>query len=95
MRGVARMRSIFVNQDAIPGLPDVDCVIEISPLLRELILAATQVIGHYDLESRDGRLMRFILDELCSLPVLPFNLPWRNGCAHIACLPDIVRRSRQ
>ena len=76
MRGVARMRSIFVNQDAIPGLPDADCVIEISPLLRELILAATKVTGHYDLQSRDGRLMRFILDELCSLPVLPFNLPW-------------------
>ncbi|WP_240430496.1 AraC family transcriptional regulator [Serratia marcescens] len=76
MRGVARMRSIFVNQDVIPGLPDADCVIEISSLLRELILAATKVTGHYDLESRDGRLMRFILDELCSLPVLPFNLPW-------------------
>lgn len=76
MRGAAQMRSIFVNPDAIPGLPDGDCVIDISPLLRELILAATKVDGDYELESRDGRLMRFILDELCSLPVLPFNLPW-------------------
>ncbi|QGR09820.1 AraC family transcriptional regulator (plasmid) [Pantoea phytobeneficialis] len=76
MRGAARMRSIFVLPDAIPGLPDEDCVIEVSPLLRELILAATRVEGDYLPDSRDARLMRFILDELCTLPVLPFNLPW-------------------
>lgn len=76
MRGAARMRSIFVNPDAIAGLPHSDCVIDVSPLLRELILAATQVSDDYASDSRNGRLMRFILDELCSLPVLPFNLPW-------------------
>lgn len=75
MRGAARIRSIFVNPESIAGLPDNDCVIEISLLLRELILAATKIEGDYALDSRDGRLIRLILDELCSLPVLPFNLP--------------------
>ncbi|WBG61668.1 AraC family transcriptional regulator [Pseudomonas citronellolis] len=76
MRGVTRVRSLFVNPDAIDGLPLGDCVIDVSPLLRELIQAATQVPGRYEGDSRDGRLMRFLLDELRSLPVLPFHLPW-------------------
>ncbi|PWU31554.1 AraC family transcriptional regulator [Pseudomonas sp. RW407] len=76
MRGVARVRSLFVNPDAIDGLPAGDCVIDVSPLLRELIQASTQVPARYAGDSRDGRLMRFLLDELRSLPVLPFHLPW-------------------
>lgn len=76
IRGVACMRSLFVNPDAIDGLPTGNCVIDVSPLLRELILAATLVPLKYVADSRDGRLMRFLLDELRSLPVLPFHLPW-------------------
>ncbi len=76
IRGKACMRSLFVNPDAIEGLPTGNCVIDVSPLLRELILAATLVPPQYRAHSRDGRLMRFLLDELRSLPVLPFHLPW-------------------
>ncbi|ARU95940.1 AraC family transcriptional regulator [Tatumella citrea] len=76
MRGAARMRTLFVRPGAIEGLPEDDSVIDVSPLLRELILAAVSVASDYEADSRDGRLMRFVLDELCSLPVLPFNLPW-------------------
>ncbi|WP_251308288.1 AraC family transcriptional regulator [Halomonas sp. NCCP-2165] len=76
MRGVTRLRSLFVTPDAIEGLPRDECVIDVSPLLRELILAATQVEEPYVGDSRDARLMRFLLDELCTLPVLPFHLPW-------------------
>ncbi|MDF2077514.1 helix-turn-helix transcriptional regulator [Pseudomonas mendocina] len=76
MRGVTRVRSLFVNPDAAPGLPAGNCVIDVSPLLRELIQAATLVPAHYPADSRDGRLMRFLLDELSSLPVLPLHLPW-------------------
>jgi len=75
-RGAVRMRSLFVNVDAIEGLPGSDCVIDVPPLLRELILAATLVPPDYPADSRDGRLMRFLLDELRALPVLPFHLPW-------------------
>lgn len=76
MQGAARVRSLFVDPYAIPGLPGSDCVIAISPLLRELILAATQIVERYISDSRDGRLMRLLLDELCTLPILPFHLPW-------------------
>ena len=33
MRGVTRVRSLFVNPDAAPGLPIGNCVIDVSPLL--------------------------------------------------------------
>lgn len=76
MRGDVQMRSIFVAPNAQVDLPHADCVIDVPPLLRELILAATKIALPYDLESRDGRVMRLLLDELRSLPVLPFHLPW-------------------
>lgn len=76
MRGNVRMRTLFVDPDAAPGLPRGNCVVSVSPLLRELILAATEVPLEYEMESRNGRLMRFLLDELRELPVLPFHIPW-------------------
>lgn len=76
MRGNVHMRTVFVDADAAPGLPSTNGVVSVSPLLRELILAATEIPLQYALDSRDGRLMRFLLDELRELPVLPFYLPW-------------------
>ncbi|PZP62270.1 MAG: AraC family transcriptional regulator, partial [Delftia acidovorans] len=37
MRGAVQVRSLFVDAQAAQGLPVADCVIEVSPLLRELI----------------------------------------------------------
>ncbi|MDR3426680.1 helix-turn-helix transcriptional regulator [Silvimonas sp.] len=94
MRGVVNMKTLFVNPDAAPGLPTTDCVLDVSPLLRELILAASILPLAYVADSRDGRLMRFLLDELRALPVLPFHLPWPTDprlnrvCTHLAAHPD-------
>ena len=50
----------------------------------------------YASDSRDGRLMRLLLDELHALPVLPLHLPQpaderlRRICARIAAQPDDV-----
>lgn len=76
MSGDVKMRTVFVAADAGAQLPQGSCVLGIPPLLRELILAATLVPPGYRADSRDGRLMRFLLDELRALPVLPFHLPW-------------------
>ncbi len=94
MRGNVRMRTLFVDPDAAPGLPQDNCVVSVSPLLRELIMAASIVPLEYDKGSRHGRLMRFLLDELRELPVLPFHIPWpvsdRLGalCQQIYDCPD-------
>lgn len=94
MRGNVHMRTLFVDPDAAPGLPRDNCVVSVSPLPRELILAATEVPLEYSMESRNGRLMRFLLDELRELPVLPFHIPWPADrkldslCRQIYDFPD-------
>lgn len=73
--GDVQMRSLFVQRSAAPDLFE-DCqVVAIAPLMRELIRAAANVIHPYPPDSRDGRLMRLLLDELHALPVLPLHLP--------------------
>lgn len=47
----------------------------VTPLLAALIHAAAEVAQPCVADSRDGRLMRLILDELRTLPVLPLHLP--------------------
>lgn len=94
MRGNVCMRTLFVDPQTIPGLPQGNAVVSVSPLLRELILAATSVPLEYTAETRNGRLMRFLLDELQELPVLPFHIPWPADpklgalCRHIYEAPD-------
>lgn len=73
--GIVHMRSIYVHPDAAAGLPKRSQAVGVSALLRELIQAATEIAVPYDERSRDGRLMRLLLDELDTLPVLPLHLP--------------------
>ena len=83
-----------VRPEAAPLLADRPQVVGISPLLRELIQVAMTVPTPYAAESRDGRLMRLLLDELHALPVLPMHLPnptdarLKRICAHIDRHPD-------
>jgi len=92
--GVVHMRSIYVRPDAAPNLATESQAVGISPLLRELIQAAVSVRTPYAANSRDGRLMRLLLDELRALPVLPLYLPQptdarlRRICARLQQQPD-------
>ncbi len=74
--GDVHMRSLWVRPDAAPQLPAESQAVGVSPLLRELILAAMNVgRSSYTADSRNGRLMGLVLDELQALPVLPLHLP--------------------
>ena len=94
--GVVHMRSLYIRPDAAADLPARAHAVGVSPLLRELILAATEVEQPYAEQSRDGRLMRLLLDELHSLPVLPLHLPQpaderlRRICTRLGEQPDDV-----
>lgn len=72
--GEVHMRSLLVAVDAAPQLLNVTQAVGISPLLRELVRAAMEVRQPYVPGTRDGRVMRLILDELRALPVLPLHL---------------------
>jgi len=80
-----RMRSVYVRPDAVQAMPAVCAVLAVTPLLRELLLAAVQLQPPHPPASRAERLIRVLLDELQVLPSLPLALPmllmifWRSG----------------
>jgi len=92
--GAVRMRNLFVKPGISRALPKALQVVGISPLLRELIQAASAVDTPYEADSREGRLMRLILDELRTVPVLALHLPQpsdarlREICEHLEREPD-------
>lgn len=94
MVGNVGMRTAYIRPDAAPGLPARCTVLGISALLRELILAAIDIPQPYAADSRDGRLMRLLLDELMLVPTLPLHLPYpsdaclRQICDAIVAAPD-------
>jgi AraC-like DNA-binding protein/mannose-6-phosphate isomerase-like protein (cupin superfamily) len=75
MSGEVKIRTVFIDARAIRHLPAKSCVIGVSPLLRELIVAAVRVPLDYSEGGRDDRLMRLIADEVHESDVLPLHLP--------------------
>ena len=73
--GAVAMRSLYIRPDAAPQMPQASRAVSISPLLRELILAAVDIDEPYAPDSRQARLIALLLDELQALPVLPLHLP--------------------
>lgn len=90
--GEVHMRSVYVRSDAAPRLFSRCEAVAISPLLRELIRAAAQVAQPYPPHSRDGRLMRLLLDELRALPVLPLHLPMPTDARILEICRRLQRR---
>jgi len=92
--GEVHMRSLLVAVDAAPSLLEQTQAVGISALLRELIRSAMDVQQPYAPGTRDGRLMRLILDELRGLPVLPLHLQMpadprlRQICETLRVQPD-------
>lgn len=79
MRGAVQVRSLFVDAQAAQGLPVADCVIEVSPLLRELISEVARwpaAPQREQDETRNRLVVELLLQELRQPPVVPFHLPW-------------------
>jgi AraC-like DNA-binding protein/quercetin dioxygenase-like cupin family protein len=74
--GALKIRTAYI--DAVlarsEGLPDVCRVVEVSPLLRELLIRATSIPNDYDWNSGDGLIMRLIVSEIRPKPALPLSL---------------------
>ena len=76
MRGPVRVRSVLVLPQSARRLPDTDCVLHVSPLLRELIAEAA-ALGLDVCGTPRGRLVAALLvEELRQPQALPFHLPW-------------------
>ncbi len=74
--GLVRLRTLFVDPAAAPFLPADACrVIEVSELLRALILAAMDLPADAPPTARTGLIGALALDELARAPEVPLRLP--------------------
>jgi AraC-like DNA-binding protein len=89
-----RMRTLYIRPAAVKRMPKTCEVLEVTPLLRELIVRATELPMKYEERGPAGRVMRLLLDELASLPRLPYNLPMPKAaplapiCARLVEAPN-------
>ncbi|AFC86339.1 AraC family transcriptional regulator [Frateuria aurantia] len=66
---------LFVEPDALPGLPRQCCTLSVSPLLRELLTKAAGFDELYPRHGKEDRLVATLLDELAEAPVEHLHLP--------------------
>ncbi|MFT3847384.1 MAG: helix-turn-helix transcriptional regulator [Propionivibrio sp.] len=75
MLGPVEMRTLYIRPDAAPGLPESCCLLEVSPLLRALILALIDEPLNYDMNGRGGQIAALALSELRFLKIPALHLP--------------------
>lgn len=75
MVGEVLLRTAYINTAALDAMPKQCAVLNISPLLRELIIALIDLPIPYSADSRAGRIARLMLDEIQLLSALPLHLP--------------------
>ncbi len=73
--GALSMRSLFIEPDALPHLAGESCVVDVPPLVRELILACLDMPLLYDTGGPDGRLVATLFDRIARLPGAGMHLP--------------------
>ena len=68
-------RGIFIAADLCDALPARCTVIQVDPLTRELIRAATRMPWDYPPDGPQARLMHVLIDQLMATPTAPLTLP--------------------
>jgi AraC-like DNA-binding protein len=75
MRSQVEMRTVYIEASTCQNLPAQPVLVEISGLLRELILALLEEPVAYDETGRGGNVAQLILDELARLRERPLDVP--------------------
>jgi AraC-like DNA-binding protein/mannose-6-phosphate isomerase-like protein (cupin superfamily) len=94
MTGVST-RSLYLEPSAVAWFPGRCQVVEVSPLLRELLLTAVDLDPRYSPHSRDAAVFALVLHELRRLVPLPLDLPLpgheglRRMCEEFLGAPDV------
>lgn len=73
--GEVELYTLFLDPEVALGLPSECCTIAVSPLLRELIIAASRLPTLYDPKGPAGSLVDTMLNELGAAPVEYLHLP--------------------
>jgi len=75
MSGDVEMRTAYIDDSRVAHLPDKTCVINVSPLLRELLVEAVHIPLDREASARDQRLIGLLIDELRASSAIPLHLP--------------------
>jgi AraC-like DNA-binding protein/quercetin dioxygenase-like cupin family protein len=75
MYGTVKMHSLYVSEAAAAGMPATCVVLNVTPLLRELIVRAAALPAAYDEAGDDGLLMRLLMPEIRRLSPCALDLP--------------------
>ncbi|MYM66619.1 helix-turn-helix domain-containing protein [Pseudoduganella sp. FT55W] len=84
------MRTIYVEANAAKAFGDNCRVIEVSALLRELILALLDEPIEYPLPGRGEHLAMLILSELAAAETVPIAIPWPRDRRLVAVCTAIM-----
>jgi AraC-like DNA-binding protein/mannose-6-phosphate isomerase-like protein (cupin superfamily) len=94
--GAVSTRSVYLEPEASAGMARRCQVLGVGPLLRELLIAAVDLPPDYEPESRAGRIMSLLIDEIAAAPVLPLSLPLPSARKLAArCRRFVARPSMQ
>jgi AraC-like DNA-binding protein len=102
MVGRVQLRALYIDEGVLgadtQALPGAGCtVLEVSPLLRELILALSGEPVDYPAGGRAEQLARLILLELATMETVPIAVPWPRDrrlqalCTEIMAHPANLR----
>lgn len=73
-RGSVSLRTLYI--DPRYERDDPDChIVEVGPLLKALILEVTQFDPCYDIDGREGQIVRLLINELLASPKVPYAAP--------------------
>lgn len=75
MSGVVAMRTLYLKPKLASNMPRECCVVNVSPLLRELILRACEFRALKKIVWRHRHLIDLALDELEGIQMVPLQLP--------------------
>jgi len=75
MHGTVDMHSLYVNDAAAAGMPASCVVLDVTPLLRELVVRAAALPVAYDESGDAGLLMQLLMAEIRRLPPCALDLP--------------------
>lgn len=76
MVGAVRTQSVLLGPE-LSARPSQECqVVGVSPLLRELLVAASSVPDLYDESGRDGMVMELLVKEIALAPVVRLAVPF-------------------
>lgn len=76
MVGAVQTRSVLFEVGECPGRGNVCQVVAVSPLLRQLLVAAADLPVEYDEAGRDGMVMRLLTAEVDQAAVIPLAVPF-------------------